>query len=142
LVLGVRLSYRLAAAGISYREDGNMAGKKKGPVILSTPREHLPAGWPLPSKQESSRFEPIWARAFEIHRTAHDFAAVKSWRDEKGVTQHAGPREGILATSQDDPNYCDCYERAYQEFEFVQIRRNDRMEPCVFTTKRSIRLEA
>jgi hypothetical protein len=87
--------------------------------MLKTPREHLPEGFPLPSEEESRKFERIWHRAFEIHAAAHDFDAVRSWRNKDGVTEHDGPREGILDAIEGGPHYCDCYERAYREFKQI-----------------------
>ena len=72
--------------------------------FLKTPREHLPQGWPLPDREESRKFEPIWDRAFKIHRAVHDFTA------ESKLSR------STLSTSEEEENYCDCYERAYQEY--------------------------
>lgn len=91
--------------------------------MLKTPREHLPVGYPLPSKEESEKYQPIFIRAFEIHATAHNFRLNKRYYDHlSGITYEDGPREGILSfildgTPFSEEHYCDCYERAYREFE-------------------------
>lgn len=118
--------------------------------MLKTPRTHLPKGFPLPGNEESLKFQPIWKRAFEIHGKAHNFKAVISVIDSDGVTWHAGPREGLLSTDESDPTYCDCYERAYQEFEVTYSKLRGIFESERFRTdntfaleiSRSIRLEA
>jgi hypothetical protein len=88
--------------------------------MLKTPKKHLPKGYPLASTEESKRFEPIFERAFEIHKTAHDFDANVKKRDKFGNTNEFGPRDGILSpvlgrSKLSKAHYCDCYERAYQE---------------------------
>ena len=105
--------------------------------MLRTPREHLPIGFPLPSHEESRRFEPIWERAFEIHANAHDFISPGPWQY----------RNNILAAVEGDPNYCDCYEHAYQEF-WARAMGEPITIPAtiiprfIWDVKRCIRLEA
>lgn len=77
--------------------------------MLTTPKKHLPPSYPLPTKSDHALYEPIFTRAFEIHKTAHDFSSPK-----------IGPRDGIISpvkgrTNLSRARYCDCYERAYQE---------------------------
>jgi hypothetical protein len=76
--------------------------------MLSTPKKHLPIGYPLPSDEESRKFEPIFMLAFEIHKTAHDFKILSKLRPEV-----LSPVRGSTKLSKS--HYCDCYERAYQE---------------------------
>jgi hypothetical protein len=99
-------------------------------TVLSTPREHLPAGFPLPSGKESRKFEPIWIRAFEIHRNAHDFQSQGPWQY----------RDNILAAIEGDPHYCDCYERAYIEFQmdYERAKRLCARWETVFVSSRSL----
>lgn len=73
--------------------------------MLSTPKNHLPKGYPLPSPEESLIYEPIFDRAFEIHRRAHDFNRHEF--SAGSLNPVGGPGLGA--------NYCDCYERAYRE---------------------------
>jgi len=95
--------------------------------MMKTPPEHLPKGYPLASTAESQKYAPIFDRAFEIHATAHDFAALlasASWVAYQGYKLPECPRSGVLGVTEDDPTYCDCYERAYQEFQQYQKLRN------------------
>lgn len=109
--------------------------------MLPTPQEHLPRGYPLPTPEENKRYERIFARAFDIHARAHDFSAVNTWLDEHGITHHDGPRTGILSMDSDGPNYCDCYERAYREFDLVFVtKRTADPSPLLLNSRRSIRL--
>ncbi len=80
--------------------------------MLSTPKSHLPKGYPLSLDAENKKFAPVFKRAFDIHETAHDFVA------------DPGPRKGILSpvkgrTKLSRSQYCDCYERAYQELKNI-----------------------
>jgi hypothetical protein len=88
--------------------------------MLSTPKRHLPKGYPLPSDSDHKKYAPIFKRAFEIHETAHDFDAVKPVKMKAGYWEVFGPRTGILSplkgrSKLSKAHYCDCYERAYQE---------------------------
>lgn len=84
--------------------------------MLSTPKNHLPKNYPLPTAEEDKKFEPIFTRAFEIHKDAHPFGSYVLTNNN----QELGPRTGILSpvkgrTKISRARYCDCYERAYQE---------------------------
>ena len=90
--------------------------------MLPTPIEHLPRYYPdgitwAPewSRTEQRRYAPIWTRAFEIHRTAHDFEKIGKNPDRRSFSIHViNPIEG--AVQKYATYYCDCYEQAYQEF--------------------------
>jgi hypothetical protein len=89
--------------------------------MLPTPKSHLPKGYPLPSDEESKKFEKVWERAFDIHASAHDFGSFLRKENKRGWIDVFGPREGILSpvkhrTKLSQAQYCDCYEQAYQEF--------------------------
>ena len=88
--------------------------------MIPTLKKHLPKGYPLPPPEEGEKFQPIFERAFEIHKASHDFSANKTQRSKEGYCEEFGPREGILSpvkgrTKLSKAHYCDCYERAYQE---------------------------
>lgn len=79
-------------------------------LILPTPKQCLPKGYPLPSAKESRKFAPIWKRAFELHVNRHIFNSY-------GTSDYGPWVKDILDPVGESKNnrYCDCYIRAWLE---------------------------
>jgi len=107
--------------------------------VLHTPANHLPDGYPLPSDWEYKRFEPIFERAFAIHRERmRNGTHPKYWMDADGKQPYW---ETGLTPIEGSQKYCDCYEMAYREFEFVPVDRPVQMPTAALPQGRRIILD-